>query len=706
VGGGGFLSGVYAQPGSITALQFQFYHLFPVWMALVGGLLGTTVTVYALTIFSVLSILFAYRLVLTVTGKPTAALLAGLLLAINPLHAFFSKFPVTEVPTLAFALAGFGYLAAYWTADSDQRLGRMLCLAFAALASVFFIRISGFMYIPFVVVLACLVALRDEDAQRRQAIQLWALAIVVAYAVSVLYGLHWSRQYSLDIYAASFGLAFGGHWHTSLLVVCLLGATCWALCLFTWRRPLVRERLVSAVVYPARWAIGMAVVAALALVALRVYQLGWTSRYAGDGWLDTQWGQSGSHWRAIKATSFAQLAVYMGPLLLVTALVLLCRPRRESVLEYMRLVAAGFCVYSLALQWLVPYGPYYARYLLSETLPYLIVFTLCVWPKMTGWLRTATSAVLTISVLYAGTLTAAQVGKEENDGLYSALSAMVTRVGVHDVILLDSMDAGLPDTNEIKTPLLYTFGKNVITVSDQDLADPTYLAAIGERFDDVFLISPSAGTPRGFSERDTVRMEVWAYRRGYGPPLSLGLREDVRLHLFRRDRPQLPLGVAKTFGQHGEWNNWLKGGWSDPESWGVWAVGPEAAFEIDAGELPPAGGGVLLHFELRAFVSEHHPRQRAEIAVNGVDVKTVEVTYPANTATFDLPVATHSLRNEDKIVVHLNLPEAVSPKSLGMGEDTRVLSFGLVSVEARPLMSSAESTPTGRKDGEKGVGHE
>lgn len=706
VSGEVFLSGIYTRSGSITALQFQFYHLFPVWMALIGGLLGVTAAVYALTIFSILSILFAYRLVLTVTGRPKVALLAGLLLAINPLHAFFSKFPVTEVPTLAFALAGFSYLAGYWTADSGQRMGRMLWLAFAALASVFFVRISGFMYIPFVVVLACLVALRDEDAPRRSAIQLWALSIVAVYAVSVLYGLHWSRQYSLDIYAASFGLAFGEHWHVWLLVAGLLGAACWTLCLFAGRRPVVRGWLVSVAVNPARWAIGVVVVAALLLVAMRGYWLGWTPHYAGDGWLDKQWGLSGSHWRAVKATSFTQLAVYMGPLLLVAALVLLCRPRREPVLEYVRLVAAGFCVYSLALQWVVPYGPYYARYLLSETLPYLIVFILCVWPWMTRWLRTATSVVLAISVLYCGAITAAQVGKEENDGLYSALSTLVSRIGVHDVILLDSMDAGLPDTSEIKTPLLYTFGKNVITVSDQDLANPTYLAAIGERFDDVFLISPSASAPRGFTERDTVRMEVWAYKWGYGPPRSLGLREDVRLHLFRRDRPQLPLSVATSFDRRGEWNDWLKEGWSTPESWGVWAVGPEANVEIDAGELPPVGEGVLLHFKLRAFVSGQHPRQRAEVTVNGGDVKSVEVIYPANTATFDLPVSMRSLRNEEKIVVHLNLPDAVSPKSLGMSGDARVLSFGLVSVEARPLTLSADLAPAERKGSEKGDRHE
>ena len=111
--GGDFVAGVYVKGPTDSRLSFQFYHLFPIWMALFDGLLGGAFAVYALTFFSLLSLVFMHRLALVMTDSARAALIAGLLLAVNPLHAFFSKFPVTEVPTLAFSLVGFTYLAMF-----------------------------------------------------------------------------------------------------------------------------------------------------------------------------------------------------------------------------------------------------------------------------------------------------------------------------------------------------------------------------------------------------------------------------------------------------------------------------------------------------------------------------------------------------------------------------------------------------------------
>src|SRR5690348_429380 len=119
-----YLLGVYARERGTSHLVFQLYYLFPVWMAVVGGVVGSTVAVYALTFFALLSIVFFYRLALLLTSSHKAALLAGALLAVNPLHAFFSKFPVTEMPTLAFSLIGFTLLAGFWTASPANRRRR------------------------------------------------------------------------------------------------------------------------------------------------------------------------------------------------------------------------------------------------------------------------------------------------------------------------------------------------------------------------------------------------------------------------------------------------------------------------------------------------------------------------------------------------------------------------------------------------------
>lgn len=682
-----FLSGIYTTPGSNSALQFQFYHLFPTWMALVAGVFGLSTGIYALTLFALLSVLFGYRLVLTLTKQHRAALVAGMLLALSPLHAFFSKFPVTEVPTLACSLAGFCYLADYWGSSPEHRRSRLLVLALVAFASLFFMRISGFMYMPFFIALACLSALRDEDASRRWRIQAWVLAVVIAYAISVIYGLAWSHSYASDIYRLALGDVLGPTWRSRVAIICVLGLLGWAGCLCASKSSAWQRRLGNSLIEPVRFLIGGSVIASLLIIALRVYWLGWTQHYASDAWL------AGSHWTAIKATSLAQLAIYGGPLLLFAGLVLLCCPRLDAVTEYMRLVTAGFTVYVLVLQWIVPYGPYYTRYLLSEALPYLILFVVCVWAGLRGGFgRRLLNAVLALTMAYTGIVSAGQLGKQENYGLYASLKELVSHVDDSDVILLDSMDAGLPDTSEIKTPLLYTFTRQVITVSDTDLADAAYLATLGQRFDDMYLITPIPDAPPGFVQEDSVRVNVWAFKRGYGVPHKMHLREDMRLYLFRRMRPQLPMGTAEVFQPHSLWNSWLAKGWSNPEPWGVWALGQDASLVIDAGELPPNKSGIRLHFKMQAYVSPQHPRQSARIDVDGGNMHSIEVNYPANTAEFDVGVSPEDLQFRRKVVVHFNLPDAVSPQSLNLSTDTRQLSFGLVSVEATPL-PSAPITP-------------
>ena len=90
---------------------FQFYHLHPLWMATFAELFGDGARFYSLTFFSLLSIVGLCLLVLEITGARMAALVTGLLLALNPLHVFFSRLHVTEIVALAFSAMGLYYLA-------------------------------------------------------------------------------------------------------------------------------------------------------------------------------------------------------------------------------------------------------------------------------------------------------------------------------------------------------------------------------------------------------------------------------------------------------------------------------------------------------------------------------------------------------------------------------------------------------------------
>lgn len=166
-----FLPGVYT---TADGLEFQFYHLFPVWLALLGDVFAPQGSSYGLTLLSLVSLLFFQRLAHLISGRASVGLVAGLLLAVNPLHAFFSKFTVTEVPTLAFSTISFVFLLSYWRSSSSQRHGRQLIVSALALGLLFMTRISGFMYLPFVFAVSAAVAIFDPDHGRRRGLLAWS----------------------------------------------------------------------------------------------------------------------------------------------------------------------------------------------------------------------------------------------------------------------------------------------------------------------------------------------------------------------------------------------------------------------------------------------------------------------------------------------------------------------------------------------------
>lgn len=697
--GGSFVSGVYIDGPTDSGLSFQFYHLFPVWMAMFAGLFGGAFAVYGLTFFALLSVVFMHRLALAMTDSPRAALVAGMLLALNPLHAFFSKFPVTEVPTLALSLVGFTYLARFWGAGPSLRHKRWLLLSMLSFGALFATRISGFMYIPFFVALAVASAAVDTDRPRQRAMQFWVLGVTALYAVSVVYGLHWSNQYSHDIYRLSFERIFPRHWQTGVAALVALGLVIWLglIALAQGRKRVHVERFV---VLPVQRVLGLVVLAGLALGIYKIYQLGWTSRFSGDPVLDTLWGLADSHWRALRASSLATLFVYLGPILPLAFLGIVLRRQGEPRHEFLRLFVAGFLVYALVLQWVVPYGPYYARYLLSEVVPYMLLFTVVVWARIpAGGARRALSITLAITLIYSAGATAAQLGKNESGGLYHSLTQLLAPVDSADVVLLDALDPGLPNNSELKTPVKFIFGLAAVTVSQASLANAAYLGALDARYDDVFLISPSAVPPQGFEYAGRTRIRVEAFEWNHSFPHKTFLREDMDLYLYRLATPMFPLGHEESFAAPGAWTNWLASGWSMPESAGIWSSGKHAEIAIDLRQLPHVKHGLRLSFKVAALVTPAYPRQRVQMRVNGVAIAPIAVIYPQKESRLQVIVSASDLDVRKKIHIDLDLPDATTPKALGINADERVLGIMLETL----IISPDDSTGPLRSAPEKSV---
>lgn len=678
-----YVSGVYINTPRGSGLSFQFYHLFPIWMALFDGVFGSTFAVYALTLFALLSVVFMYRLALVLTDSTVAALTAGLLLALNPLHAFFSKFPVTEVPTLAFSLVGFTYLALFWRSDSTSRRNSWLALSLASFGALFITRISGFMYVPFLVVIALAGAVADPDRPRQRLVHRWVIGVIALYGLSVVYGLHWSHQYAEDIYRLSFERIFPRHWRAGVAVIVITGLAVWLGIALACR---TNAGLEKSLVPMARRAIGPILVVGLLAGIYRIYQLGWTTHFDSDPSLGGIWGLAGSSWRAVRASSLAALFVYLGPLLPLTFFWLALRRQADPPSEFLRLFAVGFFVYLAVLQWVVPYGPYYARYLLSEAVPYMLLFVVVLWARMPkSNMRRAMTTVLALTLVYCGAVTAAQIGKNESDDLYQSLAKLLSPVDRNDVVLLDVLDLGLPDNSEIKTPIVFTFGLPAITVSKANLLDSVYVAAINARYNDVFVLSPSAVVPQGFESTGSTRIKVWAYEWNHSYPHNLFLREDMNLYLYRLVKSIFPLGHAEEIKPSSAWTEWLASGWSVPESLGVWSSGNHAELEIDPQAFSKAKQGIRLTMNVSGLVNIAHPQQRVVVSLDGSLPVTTVIKFPETHAQIDVNLTAAALTSTQKIQIALELPDAVTPKSLGINEDRRVLAVRLEALTAAPL---------------------
>jgi Family of unknown function (DUF6311) len=140
----------------------------------------------------------------------------------------------------------------------------------------------------------------------------------------------------------------------------------------------------------------------------------------------------------------------------------------------------------------------------------------------------------------------------------------------------------------------------------------------------------------------------------------------------------LGLGERVVFDGAGRGVNYLANGWSTPESWGTWSDGSSAIlfFPIN----PSAIDSISIEFN--ALISSTHPLQRVEIFVNGVSFVSLAVKDSSRIVEVKLPKAV-KVDSSSGVTVEFRLPDAATPKSIGLGNDSRMLALGLKAVTLR-----------------------
>lgn len=680
---GDFLLGIFQRgEGGEKALQFQFYHLFPVVMALVGGVAGLDASVYALTALSLLSILLFYCLALELTQRLGVAVGAALLLALNPLHAFFSRFPVSEVATLCFTVGSGWLLLRMWRSSEDRNLARQrwgwVVLSAAAMGCAFLTRISGFMYIPSVFLIAGAALLSDMDRLTRRMFLFWALLVNAAYALSICYGYAYSSIYTSFQLQFAFGKYLGPHWSAwiiSLWILALLGLTALYL-----SGPKVRQaELLRSLLYRGdRW-LGGLVLLAIVAASYKLYQLGWTERYFGDPWLAQRWHIAGAGAGVFRFSSIVVAVEYLSPFLFVLFVAMAWKRNLPGALRILLAFVLIFHFYLAGPQWLIPYQPYYARYLVSEYVPYLILFVASATPFVaSGAVRNSALVMLVLGGAWSAVLSAGQLRANEQHGMAESYQRVASHVGVDDLLLLDVETLSLP-YQLIEMPFILRYDRHVARVSRANLGDLRYLNGIQKKFDSLYVLSGDAAPPQGFQPVDAVHFREWVAEQGVSPPLRSTVRNQGRTYLFVRPVPAMlpgdwtPVAAAAS-------SNLFGNGWSVPEPWGMWSDGPEASIDVPAVLLNHNQANIL-ELAVRPFVTTSHPRQRVLVSVDG---KTVSELQLETSDTISISLGNTRQSAAEPLHVRFEFPDAVTPQAAGLNSaDGRRLAIGLMSLRVR-----------------------
>jgi hypothetical protein len=119
----------------------------------------------------------------------------------------------------------------------------------------------------------------------------------------------------------------------------------------------------------------------------------------------------------------------------------------------------------------------------------------------------------------------------------------------------------------------------------------------------------------------------------------------------------------------------LKSGWSSSnEDWGIWSLGNEAKLSL----FMPKNNPKYLLMDVRSFVNAKQPTQNVEITVDGQSAQKFSLSrFEDNQIKVRIP---SSAFGKEWLDITFKLPNAVSPKALGMAPDDRILGIGLKNV--------------------------
>lgn len=357
--------GVYISDLSDSVYSFQFYPLNSVWISVFSDLFGKDNGVFAVSFFGSMIVLLAFLLIREATGGVAAGLVAAMLFSVNAVLVFFSKFPVAEMLSLYFLMAG-GYLLVRY-----YRVGGMALAILSALmlGAMFFTRLSGFMMLPLVFLITLIGIVTKNGDPRANGLAVFGGISLGLFGLATWFGYEWSYPYVRDIFANLISGALGPH------TVDLLGAGFGFLLLIytaAFLKPAVFAGIIEALREHSRFLFIGALLLILSLALMYIYRIGFTEEYLATP-MHARWRNAGLGWESVKFSSLYVTILFLTPPALLLALIGYRNSAKTGFTQCLVILLCVYLVYAAVLNKITPYLYYYSRYIVSELLPVLLL---------------------------------------------------------------------------------------------------------------------------------------------------------------------------------------------------------------------------------------------------------------------------------------------------------------------------------------------
>lgn len=444
--------------GEITP---QFYPLHPLWLALLNGVGGVPLSLYATPIWGVLGVCAVAMVADALFGK-RCGLLSMALLSMTATQIWFSRYPTSEVLTQYLLFGGMWALIRYFKSGAAWHAW----LAGAALGESMLARLDLYFLIAIPAVYG-VQRLKDRQLSWRD------LAFLVPFCVIAGQSLVFARTRSWPYFSAVYGPTIDRVIRTPLLIVCGAGAFCISAVLLAkyfsasggGQSSEVQNRLARA------WSLATRILAVIViLMALYAYFIRPALADADAGWY---YWYGDSEVPNVEPFNLVRLGWYLTPLGLVLAAVgvwlVLWRPVSPSIGLLMGM-GLFFSTLFIASSRNNPHHIYVMRRYVPVVIPFLIVmmaFGLDRLRRLGEWQRVVSMGLA--GTLAAWLLSAAwlQIIHIEYKGVLSQLETQVEALGARSTIILFNDDMPVSAGALLGTPLEYLYGFAVFDLQEE-----------------------------------------------------------------------------------------------------------------------------------------------------------------------------------------------------------------------------------------------